>query len=169
MGDPNPGPSAWVAGTPLTVLSPQPCASPLQIGFIGLVSNKESARIFLGISKHSRKKSLERLSLLFFGHHRGSSSPSQPPGWPRPPCTLLSLLGGPSLWLPISGHLALEGTPPLLSCPAFHCLLLCCALFLSLASCTLGTDYKFYQTLVTPESDSSLIRGPDSLYLSQAN
>lgn len=32
-----------------------------------------------------------------------------------------------------------------------------------------STDYKFYQAPVTWESDSPLIRSPDSLYLSQAN
>ena len=32
-----------------------------------------------------------------------------------------------------------------------------------------STDYKFHQVPVNLESDSSLIRGPDSLYLSRAN
>lgn len=32
-----------------------------------------------------------------------------------------------------------------------------------------STNYKFYHASVTRQSDSSLIRGPDSLYLSLAN
>lgn len=53
--------------------------------------------------------------------------------------------------------------------PPLACLLCCFPLSSCLPLAWCLPHYKFYQAPVTPESDSFLIRGPDSLYVSQAN